>query len=438
MAYFRSSTPVRQTRDSARLMAYAQALDASGSRVEDRYWEGLITQVLTRLLRTGNDAPLEAALTRLAQENTGGYDVLVEQAETLSESATITHEGRQYDALLIVLPIAAWTRYQIAVGDIAPAHLDALAAQLHEHVLAMDTRLALFPRLVSIDQMPRSFSETWQWLQRLAQQALGAGQAKLVLPDEEDLAQLLADTRYVVGVVAVESGRAMFRWQEILEKKAVKKPLKTPVKNSDPALAAAANPEPASEPDAAPPRAAMDRRACEEQWIAQATPVIAELLPGCGFECLLPDAYYVSNRAADRRVRPLALQAAVAWLESVLGIPTSQLRAVLAACGDEEAEEYRIGFTVRQGNDVLYGCIWPVYERGDAPGLDAESGESGPEADIIERLKALGVGDVRRLAGLFPAEFCEETNTPYFPNPLGEMVHAEMPVGADDGPGHYH
>jgi len=426
MAYFRSSTPVRQTRDSARLMAYAQALDASGSRVEDRYWEGLITQVLTRLLRTGNDAPLEAALTRLAQENTGGYDVLVEQAETLSESTTITHEGRQYDALLIVLPIAAWTRYQIAVGDIAPAHLDALTAQLHAHVLATDTRLALLPRLVSIDQMPRSFSETWQWLQRLAQQALGAGAARLTLPDEEDVANLLADTRYVVGVALTECGRAMFRWQEIVEKKPARKP------------------KPASEtdqentPEKVAEKTAMDRRACEEQWVGEAQPIIAELLPGCGFECLLPDAYYVSNRAADRRVRPLALQAAVAWLESVLGIPASQLRAVLVACGEEEPEEYRIGFTVRQGNDVLYGCVWPLYERGDSHGLDAEPGESGPEAEIVERLKALGVGDVRRLAGLFAAEFCEETNAPYFPNPLGEMVYAEMPDGTDDGPGHFH
>jgi len=422
MAYFRNSTPVRQTRDSARLLAYAQALEASGSRVEDRYWEGLTTQVLTRLLRTGNDAPLEAALTRLAQESGGAYDVLVEQAETLSESATLMHEGKCYDALLIVLPIVAWTRYQIAVGDIAPAQVDALTALLHEHVLAADTRLALFPRLVSIDQMPRSFSETWQWLHRLTQQALGQGQAKLTLPAEEELAQLLADSRYVVGVVVAEQGRAMFRWQEIVEKKSRKKLVDAAEQSTE----------------VAPEKTAMDRRACEQQWIAQVQPLVAQLLPGCGVECLLPDAYYVSNRAADRRVRPLALQAAVAWLESVLGIPASQLRAVLAACGEEEAEEYRIGFTVRQGNDVLYGCVWPIYERGEPLSPAAGQGETGPATEIVERLKALGVNDIRQLMGLFPAEFCDETNAPYFPNPMGEMIYAEMPEGADDGPGHFH
>jgi len=321
-----------------------------------------------------------------------------------------------------VIPIAAWTRYTIPTGAIASAHLEALVNQMHGHVLAANVRLALLPQLLSLDQMPRSFSETWQWLHRLTQQALGQGQTKLTLPAEEELAQLLADSRYVVGVVVAEQGRAMFRWQEIVEKKPRKKLVDTAEQSAE----------------VAPEKTAMDRRACEQQWIAQVQPLVAQLLPGCGVECLLPDAYYVSNRAADRRVRPLALQAAVAWLESVLGIPASQLRAVLAACGEEEAEEYRIGFTVRQGNDVLYGCVWPIYERGEPLSPAAGQSEAGSAAEIVERLKALGVNDIRQLVGLFPAEFCDETNAPYFPNPMGEMVYAEMPEGADDGPGHFH
>jgi len=399
MAHFRSPTSVRQTRDSTRLVTLAQALARSGSRVEDRYWEHLIEQILTRLLRTGNDAPLEAALTRLADES-DGYEVLVEQAETLSESATLAHAGGRYDALLIVVPIAAWTRYSIPTGVIATAHLEALTNQMHGHVLAANARLAFLPQLLSIDQMPRSFSETWQWLQRLAQQALGTGPARLDLPDETEVAELLADTRYVVGVVLAEEGQPLFRWQE------------------------------------APGRADAERSACEKQWLTQIEPTLARLLPGCGVECLLPDAYYVSNRAADQRVRPLALQAAVAWLESALGIPASQVRAVIAACGEGEAEEYRIGLTLRQSNEVLYGCVWPVYERTRANG-DADDA-NGPAAEIAERLKTLGVTDIRRLAGILPAEFCEDSNAPYFPNPLGEMVHAEIPEHVDADPGHFH
>ncbi|MCC3264426.1 DUF2863 family protein, partial [Paenibacillus polymyxa] len=47
----------------------------------------------------------------------------------------------------------------------------ALLAQLHGHVLSRNARTALMPTLVSVDQMPRTFSETRQWLQRLGAQA---------------------------------------------------------------------------------------------------------------------------------------------------------------------------------------------------------------------------------------------------------------------------
>ena len=403
MARIRSTNSPRQTRDSIKLTTYAMALSHSGSRVEDRYWEGLIEQTLVRLLRTGNDAPLEAALNQLAKDSIGGYEVLVEQAETLSESATIEHDGKHYDALLIVAPIVAWTRYSIPAGPIPSPHLDAFTAHLHGHILAADTQLALFPQLVSIDQMPRSFSDTWQWLHRLTQQALGTGQTSPALPPDAEVASMLADTRYVVGVVLAEQGRPLFRWQE------------------------------------SPGEAANDRKVCEAQWVTQIQPTIAQMMPGCGFECLLPDAYYLSNREADRRVRPLALQAAVAWLEGALNQPASQLRAVIGACGEERIDEYRVGFTARNSNDVVYGCVWPLYGREDLQeAVDNDTLDIDPIEDIAARLKALGITDIRRLPGLLPPEFCEDCGTPFFPNPLGEMVHAELPENADTGPALFH
>jgi len=406
MARLRNSSPPRQTRDSARLVALASALDTSGSRVEDRYWEGLIEQTLTKHWRTHKNAPLDAALDYLAVENIGGYHALVEHAETLSESCTIEHEGKRYDALLIVAPIAAWTRYSIPAGAISAAHMQTISAQMHGHVLATDAKLALFAHLLSIDQMPRSFSETSQWLHRLAQQALGTSKTPPTLPSsdtDDEFAPLLADTRYIVGVVMAEQGQPLFRWQEAL-----------------------------GTPEA-------DRDACQTQWAEQIQPTIAQLLPGCGFECLLPDAYYVGNREADRRLRPLVLQAAIAWLESTLNQPASQLRAVIAACGEAHVEEYRVGFTTRQSNDVVYGCIWPFYGREDKPDAqDGELYEPDPSDDIVAHLNALGVTEIRRLPGLLPPEFCEDCGAPYFPNPLGEMMHPELPDDADPAPSHFH
>ena len=93
MARSRSSSAPRLTKDASRLVALALALHSSGSRVEDRYWEFELATVINRLLRAGNDNALDAALEHLTQTNLGGYEVLIEQAETLSESCVIEREG---------------------------------------------------------------------------------------------------------------------------------------------------------------------------------------------------------------------------------------------------------------------------------------------------------------------------------------------------------
>src|SRR5258706_8852804 len=78
-----------------------------------------------------------------------------------------------------------------------------------------------------------------------------------------------------------------------------------------------------------------------EQWIAQARPTLTKLLPGCVFECLLPDAYYVNCRESDRRVRPFGIRAAVAFLENALKTKASELHAVVAGFGQGRQLENR-------------------------------------------------------------------------------------------------
>src|SRR5690606_11833713 len=123
--------------------------------------------------------------------------------------------------------------------------------------------------------------------------------------------------------------------------------------------------------------------ACLAQWVAQAEPTLTTLLPGCGLQILLPNAWYTGNREADRYVRPLAIQAAVGWLESSRNLLPSQLRAVVAACGENQVDEYRIGFTPRNSNDVIYGCVWPLFGREtDSVAPD----ENGQPRDTLEHI----------------------------------------------------
>jgi hypothetical protein len=400
MARVSSSASPRLNRDSTRLVTLAQSLSRSGSRVEDLYWENLLGIEVSKLLRNNQDAPLESALEYLSMRDTGAYEILIEHAETLSESMLLEKDGQAHDVLLIVIPIAAWTRYSLQTGPINASTQQTLQTLLHENILANGTQTALLPNLVSIDQMPRTFSETWKWMHSLGSQALGLEPAKSMLSGDTEPTNMLADTRYIVGAVAVLKGAPVFRWQE----------------------------HPGDEN--------FSREACEEQWIMKASPVLAPLMPGCGMECLLPDAYYISNREADRRVRPMSLRAAIHWLESALNITADDLRAVIAGCGENHIEEYRIGFTPRNGNDVYYGCIWPVFGREDE--LEDDDGQLTVIDHIAAALKEYGIHEVRHIPGVQAAEFCEDCGTPSFPNPLGELVHAELPEDADISPPKFH
>lgn len=382
----------------------AQALAASSSRVEDRYWERQLEALLAKLLRASQDMPIDSALDHLLATDGPAYDVLVELCETHAESQVFEKDGERYEALLIVAPLAVWTRYSIPSGKIRREALEALEAQLHGHVLAREARVALVPGLLSIDQMPRSFSATQQWLHRLTLQALGKNTTqKVSVASDEETAEMLADTRYVAGVVVVREGEPMFRWQE------------------------------------SPEEPAASRGACLASWQAQAEPTFASLLPGCGFEILLPDAWHMGNREADRRVRPLSVQAAVSWLETSANFPPDGLRAVIAGVGEQQIDEYRIGFTARNSNDVIYGVVWPLFGREEAdPDADGDDAPIGALEEIVELLKSLGVTDMRRLPGLLPPEFCDDCGAPFFPDPLGQLEHAELPADIDPAPQHFH
>ena len=61
-----------------------------------------------------------------------------------------------------------------------------------------------------------------------------------------------------------------------------------------------------------------------------------------------------------------------------------------------------------------------------------------PVDEIAALLKECGVTDIRRLPGTLPPDFCEDCGAPHFPNPSGEMVHAELPEDAETAPAHFH
>jgi len=403
MARSSSTALSHLSREASRLVALSRALHSSGSRVEDRYWETELGTLITKMLRAGNEAAIDAALEHMSETHLGGYEVLIEQAETLSESCVIEVDGKRQDVLLLVAPLVAWTRYSIPAATIPAASLQILGEQLKAHVLAKGTKIALLPQLASLDQMPRTFCETWSWLQKLGAIALGTGSEMPSLNSEPESFNMLADTRYLVAAVVVPEGKRIFHWQD------------------------------------EPGELGQARLACLAKWTAHTQDTFSGLLAGCGFELLVPDAYYVSNREADRKVRPLSVKAAVSWLGGALNLETNQLRAIIAGCGEKRIDEYRIGFTQKNQSEVIYGCLWPMYGREDDHELlEDEAPLVDTPDEIAALLKECGLTDIRRLPGVLPPEVCEDCGAPFFPNPSGEMVHAELPEDAETAPTHFH
>lgn len=401
--------------DSQRLVSAAQGMVQSASRLEERLWEHALDTLIHKVLKGNHQDAVDAALDHLFNTDLAAYDALMEAVEAGSESCAVEHEGVAYHALLLAIPILAWTRFSIGTGSVSEDMRNTLSAHLHGHLLAEGTRLALAPMLYSIDQLPRTHAETFSLVHRMAQAAV-KGTAPRMTGNPPETAPFLADTRYLLAAVAVPAGQPMFTWQADL------------------------NP--------------AGREQALERWRKQAGPNIASLLPGCGVELLMPEAYYVACREGDRQIRPISIRAAVHFLTNALGIDPTGLRAIVGGFsedpGGERVDEYRIGFTLRQNPEVIYGVVWPLYGQEDEEETAANSfeGLTSPEAletelrtpveEIVALLRACGITHVKRHAEHFPMEFCDDCGAPLYPDADAELVHAEMPEDVESGSGHFH
>ena len=396
MAVHRTKSSQRSSPDVERLVADAISLAASGSHIEDQFWEAHLNVRLMRLLKSQNQNVIDAALDQTFRINTVAFEVLADCAETLAESLVMEHEGLPWDVLLLAIPIVAHTRYQIPSGAL-PVHIvQSTAASLHSLIASADSRLAIIPWLYSIDQMPHSHSQTRLLTEALAMAAITESEIKLELREMSETIAVLADPRFIIAAVAAPSGTPLFRWQAEVP-------------------------------------ARQERGVSLISWQNTMQESVASLLPGCEFELLLPEAYFTNCRLADKQVRPLSIKAAVNFLESTLGVLPAGLSCVVGAFGEEQADEYRISFSVKGSSEVVYGVIWPLYDRESVANdaLNDLSDDESPMKRIADALREAGVDDVFRHAMLFDPELCDDCGAPLFPDRSGDATHAELP---DDAP----
>ena len=405
--------PIKRNRlklaaESQRLVNLSLAVAQSASRLEDLNWQDKLDAYVSKNLKSQHQEILDGAAENLFAAEPNGYDVLIETLESMSSSARFEVDGQTYDALLIAAPVLAWTRFEIASGAVAPDMLQKLIDDCSRDLLTADTNLRLLPNLYSIDQLPRNHCETYSLMERHAL-AMIAKQPGNSEPERAQTVPFLADIRYLLGVLLTPAGGPLFHWQTL----------------------------------DAPYDCVKAKNAALLEWQQHAASSLQHLLPGCGLEVLLPEAYYTACREADIKIRPASLRSAVFYLTQTLGKEASEFSVVIAACGVQETpgqiDEFRVSFCLREGGEVVYGVVWPLYQAEDQQAALSMDDNDQIVGDIPDILLECGISEILPLDEIFAMEFCEDCGTPLFPDRDAELVHPEMPEDTPTpGTAHFH
>ncbi len=395
-------TKIRLPKEAARLVSLCEAAIAAGSRVEEQFWIGQADELAALLMDRGNDAAIESALGHTHKLNTPVHDVLAATCEAAAEACllitnTATADRAPRQALLISIPLVVWSKYQIPAGPLTKRTMAPISSHLHGHILGPDVSLCVNPFLYSIDQLPRGFADTRKLLKLMATAAEQKLPALIDYSNLAETAALPADVRFILAAVVVNQGNALFQWQET------------------------------DGPDSTP-----THQSCHEQWNKQTRPLLAAILPGCEFECGLPNAFFNNCRESDLLVRPRTLASVIDGTATMLDLPATSMAAVIAGVGDGQIDEYRVSLTRKNQNEVVNGVVWPLY------GEEDDDTNPGPRQTIETLLKQHHLSEITLLDGVRPPEFCDDCGAPLFYNHDGEAVHAEMPEDVDHPSTHYH
>jgi hypothetical protein len=166
--------------------------------------------------------------------------------------------------------------------------LSTLSAHFGAHLLAEGTQMAMAPTLYAIDQLPRTHAETYAMTHKLAQ---AAHKGTSVKP---------APSRPRPRPSWPTPATCWWPWSRRWARRCS-----------------------AGRSRRTSPTSSAERANALQQWREQAAPTIGRLLPGCGIELLLPEAYYVACREADKLIRPVSIRAAVHYLTNTLDVEPS-------------------------------------------------------------------------------------------------------------------
>ena len=377
----------RHQADADTLAKLARRLSESGTRIEDRLWERRLVELVNDRLARGFGDAIEAALDELAADHPRAYDDLADLAESAAESATVEVDGEPHDALLLAVPVLAWSRYRLPSTLLSATLLENISVQVVAHLAPRGARCAIADYLFSIDQLPESLGEVRDTAEQLFSAAVQDGRLKIDAKSLREPIAMLADARYLLAAIVVPQGSPVFHWQQT-----------------------------GVDPDS--------KLSAIQAFREQLDNVLSPIMTGCKFRTLPPNAFHAALRHGDRELREFSLEAAVSYLKLSFELSPPALQATIAPYEEKRersAPEIRIGIS-RAGEDdlVIEGVVWPLLGDDEERSLE----------EIEAAMRRLGIVRLVTHAHRFPMEFCDDCGAPMFPNAAGHSVHTEPP---DDG-----
>ena len=381
-------------REANQLVRLAEGLASSKSRAEDVYWERELEAAVTTQLENNDEDAINRALDKAHDAPESTFDALADMVESLTESIVLDSEKGPQRITLFCAPILVWGRNKIPAKTIAKSQLQDISVQLAAHVFSSKAKIALANFLFAPDQLPHSYSQSRELLQNLGNAIRERTHLTIEPETVEDAPDVVCDMRMIVGAFQVTEGEPFYAWQETT----------TQVEEA--------------------------RQACLATWRAQGGNAIKPLLVGFPHELTLPRSFFAACRDADMASRAYSIGASVSYLEAVTATMPEKLTAVIGGCWGNELEEYRIGFSIGESDEIVHGCVWPLV---------SDEGDDTPVVEEIEGLlRAAKIGTILLLEEQLPLEFCDDCGAPHFPNRDGEMLHAHLPEDAETGSVHLH
>lgn len=355
----------------------ATLMTESSSRLEDKALDDYLVTMCAESLARGDDTELEAALSLLKEPNPPAYEELLGAAEECAQSV-VDEKGA---ALLMLIPLMAWSRYKNYAGVIDSEILIELAGSVQKHLAGVDAEVAIGNVLFTAENIPESLTDVRKLLNRLRESTETVVDIRSIVT-KAPVADF-ADTRYMACVVKAPKPSGLFR-----------SPMETVIE-----------------------RARAQMEFCLDAHFLLEMPMI-----GSVFEVEPPCAFFTAWRQSEAAMRVWTVKSLVDFVACMGHEPQSVIASVAmfvpgAKSAEDAMTEIRVG--ICPANDpgrVAAGIAWPVMneEFEQAEGL------------VNDVLMSKGVTNIVLHPQSFPLEWCEDCGAPLYANADGLVVHVDF------------